>query len=325
MLEAKTQNEEEMSLFEDSARNTPDVIRTVPPESAPESASNAAPKKVSEDLREIETVPDTALLRFHDSIEGLAAVVRTNRILHIVPAKGSLSFEQRETRYNVTTGDYVILPNAVLARDFAVSPDFAGLLFSLSPQVSFHIALRSDYGIVGHLSLLQNPVMRLTPDTQARLIEDIERLRARLYETSHLFHEELVSHLLAAHVLDLYDIHAKSLAQSAVSSRAVVLLRRFTEELSRGSFRQHRDLAWYAEKLCVTPEYLSEVCRKVSGRGAGYFIDLFTASEIARVLLKKNLPARRIAEDFSFSSPSYFTRYVVRHLGMTPVAFRRNR
>ena len=167
--------------------------------------------------------------------------------------------------------------------------------------------------------------MRLTPDTQARLIEDIERLRARLYETSHLFHEELVSHLLAAHVLDLYDIHAKSLAQSAVSSRAVVLLRRFTEELSRGSFRQHRDLAWYAEKLCVTPEYLSEVCRKVSGRGAGYFIDLFTASEIARVLLKKNLPARRIAEDFSFSSPSYFTRYVVRHLGMTPVAFRRNR
>ena len=296
----KTQNEEEMSLFEVYSVDTADAA-----------ASPAAPRD--------------PLLRFHDSIEELAEVVRANRILHIVPTMGSMSFEQRETRYNVSPGDYVILPNVVLARDFAVSSDFAGLLFSLSPQVSFHIALRSDYGIVGHLSLLQSPVMRLTPETLKRCTEDIERLRARLADASHLFHEELVSHLLAAHVLDLYDIHAKSRPNAAVSSRAAELLRRFTEELSKGSFRKHRDLAWYADKLCVTPPYLSEVCRKASGRGAGYFIDLFTASEIARVLLKKNLPVRRIAEDFSFSSPSYFTRYVVRHLGMTPVAFRRNR
>ena len=251
--------------------------------------------------------------------------MRENRILHVVPTAGSLSFEHRDTRYNVTKLDYVILPNVVLARDFRASVDFRALIFSLSPRVSFHIALRSDYGIVGHLALLQNPVMRLSPAALARCVEDIERLRTRLLETSHLFHDELVSHLLAAHVLDLYDIHAKSRPNAAVSSRAAELLRRFTEELSKGSFRKHRDLAWYADKLCVTPPYLSEVCRKASGRGAGYFIDLFTASEIARVLLKKNLPVRRIAEDFSFSSPSYFTRYVVRHLGMTPVAFRRNR
>lgn len=75
----------------------------------------------------------------------------------------------------------------------------------------------------------------------------------------------------------------------------------------------------------MTPEYLSEVCRKASGRSAGYFIDLCTASEIARLLLQKNVPVRKIAEDFSFSFPSYFTRYVVRHLGMTPVTFRKSR
>lgn len=197
--------------------------------------------------------------------------------------------------------------------------------FSLSPQVSFHIALRSDYGIVGHLALLPNPVMRLTPAAFGRCVEDIERLRERLRETTHLFHDELVSHLLAAHVLDLYDIHAKTRTAAAVSSRAVLLLRRFIGELSDGAFREHRDLAWYAKKLFVTPEYLSEVCRRVSGRSAGYFIDLFTAGEIARELLQKNVPVRRIAEDFSFSSPSYFTRYVVRHLGMTPLAFRKSR
>ena len=316
-----------MSLFAVSHPNADDPSRPTIPETDPAAGRDGVPATVRlpENRLAEESGSREALLRFHDSIEDLAATARSNRILHIVPTQGSLSFEQRETRYNVTAGDYVILPNAVLARDFAVSLDFKGLLFSLSPQVSFHIALRSDYGIVGHLSLLQNPVMRLTPETLKRCTEDIERLRARLLDASHLFHDELVSHLLAAHVLDLYDIHAKSRPNAAVSSRAAELLRRFTEELSKGSFRKHRDLAWYADKLCVTPPYLSEVCHKASGRGAGYFIDLFTASEIARALLQKKIPVRQIAEDFGFCTPSYFTRYVVRHLGLTPLAFRKSR
>ncbi len=303
-----------MSLSEDSA---PNEIGALSPLTADESfeRKDFATQKTGKD----------ELLRFHDSVDEFAGVVRENRILHVVPTAGSLSFEHRDTRYNVTKGDYVILPNAALAGDFAASIDFRALIFSLSPLVSFHIALRSDYGIVGHLALLQNPVMRLPPAVFARCIEDIERLRERLCETSHLFHDELVSHLLAAHVLDLYDIHAKTRTAAAVSSRAVLLLRRFIGELSDGAFREHRDLAWYAKKLFVTPEYLSEVCRRVSGRSAGYFIDLFTAGEIARELLQKNVPVRQIAEDFSFSSPSYFTRYVVRHLGMTPLAFRKSR
>lgn len=303
-----------MSLFEDSALR---------PTGSPDSHTDGEP--VAEKDSEAQKTGKDELLRFHDSIDEFSGVVRKNRTLHVVPTAGSLSFEHHDTRYNVTKLDYVILPNVVLARDFRASVDFRALIFSLSPRVSFHIALRSDYGIVGHLALLQNPVMRLSPAALARCVEDIERLRTRLLETSHLFHDELVSHLLAAHVLDLYDIHAKDRTKAAVSSRAVLLLRRFIGELSDGAFREHRELAWYAKKLFVTPEYLSEVCRRVSGRSAGYFIDLFTAGEIARLLLQKNIPVRRIAEDFHFSSPSYFTRYVVRHLGMTPVAFRKSR
>ena len=210
----------------------------------------------------------------------------TTRILHLLPTAGSLSFQHRITRYNVTVGDYVILPNAALVRDFAVSGDYAGLMFSLSTQAVNKVALRSNYGIIGHLSLLQNPVMRLSPAAFSRCCKDVEQLQRR------------------------------------TSDRAAVLLRRFTEELSKGSFRQHRNLEWYAQKLFVTPHYLSEICRRASGRSASYFIDLFTVQEIASLLIRKELPIQKIAEDFSFCSASYFSRYVVRHLGMTPLMFR---
>lgn len=262
------------------------------------------------------------LVCFHNSVSDLLEMTSTTRILHLLPTAGSLSFQHRITRYNVTVGDYVILPNAALVRDFAVSGDYAGLMFSLSTQAVNKVALRSNYGIIGHLSLLQNPVMRLSPAAFSRCCKDVEHLQRRSSEHEHPFYDELIEHLLAAHILDLYAIHAQTHPQAHFADRAAVLLRRFTEELSKGSFRQHRNLEWYAQKLFVTPHYLSEICRRASGRSASYFIDLFTVQEIASLLIRKELPIQKIAEDFSFCSASYFSRYVVRHLGMTPLMFR---
>lgn len=262
------------------------------------------------------------LVCFHNSVSDLLEITSTTRILHLLPTAGSLSFQHRITRYNITVGDYVILPNAALVRDFAVSGDYAGLMFSLSTQAVNKVALRSNYGIIGHLSLLQNPVMRLSPAAFSRCCKDVEQLQRRSSEHEHPFYDELIEHLLAAHILDLYAIHAQTHPQAHFADRAAVLLRRFTEELSKGSFRQHRNLEWYAQKLFVTPHYLSEICRRASGRSASYFIDLFTVQEIASLLIRKELPIQKIAEDFSFCSASYFSRYVVRHLGMTPLMFR---
>ncbi len=215
-------------------------------------------------------------VRFYDLLDCLLQDLDTNRILHILPTRGSLSFQHRSTRYNVTDKDYVILPNAALSRDFASSTDFEALMFSLSPDCANQFVLRSNYGIIGHLALLQNPVMRLTEAELKTCRHDIERIRTRMRETEHLFLGELIEHLMAAHILDLYDIHARGRLTADFPDRAAELLRRFTDLLSSGSYREHRELDWYAQRLFVTPHYLSEICRKASGRSASYFIDLFT-------------------------------------------------
>ena len=47
-------------------------------------------------------------------------------------------------------------------------------------------------------------------------------------------------------------------------------MERFLALLERGDFRKNRDIGYYADKLCVTTKYLSEVCKKVSGFPANY-------------------------------------------------------
>ena len=185
---------------------------------------------------ETPTNRNDAALRFYSDLSELLHDIGSSRIMHIVLTRGNLSFLHQATRYNAAPGDYIILPNAALAQDFAASGDFKALLFSLSPSIGNRLALRSNYGIIGHLSLLQNPVMRLAEVDFMRCRTDIERLYERWLATGHYFHEEMVGHLLAAHILDLYDIHARNCLPENFPTRAAELLRRFTEELASGSF-----------------------------------------------------------------------------------------
>ena len=261
---------------------------------------------------------------FVDSWQEMNNLRYAGRVMHILCSNGSMGFTFQDTRYNISPGDYVILPNAALASGFSASDGFRGILMNLSEAFVASIAIRSNYGIAGHLSLLRNPVMKLF-GRDFRLCEAaLQYLRMRMEDGRHLFREELLGSLLTAHILDLYDIHARSHKDLPVSERVASLLRRFMELLYNGEYVRNRDLGFYASRLCVTPHYLSEICKKVSGKPASYWIDRFATQEIARLLRQKDLSLAEIAERMNFSSVSYFSRYVQKRLGVPPSEYRKD-
>lgn len=276
-----------------------------------------------------ETIPHPAMepttwdkLFFLDSPGDFDAARHADCVLHILCTQGSMSFLFRETRYHIAARDYVILPNPALASDFAQSADFDSVTLCLSEPFVAAAAIRSNYGIAGHLALLQNPVMRLSDHDYRICLSDLWKLRERLGETSHLFREEMLGHLLTVHILDLYDIHARECGLRQVPEQAALLLRRFVELLARGDYRRHRDLGYYAAQLCITPHYLSEICKRACGRPASYWIDRFTIREISRLLCRRELTLTEIAGRLDFSSLSYFSRYVQKQIGMSPTEYR---
>lgn len=261
---------------------------------------------------------------FADNWQELNTSLYAGRIIHILCEEGNMGFTFQETHYNISARDYVILPNAILASDFSASEDFQGILMNLSETYVTSIAIRSNYGIIGHLSLLRNPVMKLS-ERDFRICETALRyLHMRMEEESHLFREELLGSLLTAHILDLYDIHARNHKDTQVSERITTLLRSFIELLYNGEYMRNRSLSHYASRLCVTPHYLSEICKKVSGKSATYWIDRFTMQEITRLLRQKELSLMEIAERMNFSSMSYFSRYVQKRIGLSPSEYRKD-
>ena len=259
---------------------------------------------------------------FADTWQEISTLHYAGRVIHILCRKGNMGFTFQDTHYNISSGDYVILPNATLASDFSASDDFQGILMNLSEAFVTSIAIRSNYGIIGHLSLLRNPVMKLSGRDFRVCEAALQYLRMRMEDEKHFFREELLGSLLTAHILDLYDIHARSHKDLQVSERVTSLLRSFIELLYNGEYVRYRDLEFYASRLCITPHYLSEICKKISGRPASYWIDRFTMQEITRLLRQKELSLTEIAERMNFSSVSYFSRYVQKRINLSPSEYK---
>ena len=181
---------------------------------------------------------------------------------------------------------------------------------------------QSNYGMRGQLSLFQNPIMKLTLEQQTVCRMNFEAVKRRLAQTGHCFRHDALRNAIECMIIDFFDFHAQLYPADKISSQQHQLMEEFMVMLERGDFRQNRDIGYYADKLCVTSKYLSEVCKKVSGLPAAFWITRYTSLDISRLLRDRSLTFTDISDMFGFSSLSHFSRYVQTNLGAKPSDFR---
>lgn len=102
-------------------------------------------------------------------------------------------------------------------------------------------------------------------------------------------------------------------------SRAV--LNRFWSLLTKNS-PQIRSVKFYAERLCITPDYLYKICRRVYGVSPKELIDEMLMVEIKTLLSDTTLSVKQIAERLHFEDDSYMCRFFRRMTGKSPMEYR---
>jgi AraC family transcriptional regulator, transcriptional activator of pobA len=172
--------------------------------------------------------------------------------------------------------------------------------------------------------LAQDPVLLL--DDNAR--EKLSGLcRAMLDE--HLLARPGYRLAMRAH-LALFAVEIVRSAQSRQRSGMVTLrptdatvdtLRALIEE----HFRSERLVAFYADKLAMTPDRLNDHVKRTAGVTAGHLIRQRVLTEAKRQLVFTTLAIHDIAYQLAFSDPSHFTRFFRKQTGTTPQAFRESR
>lgn len=243
-------------------------------------------------------------------------------LAHTYCYQGELEFEYNAGRYVLHEADCMILRRRESFHIVRESDDLVLLTVFVTPEFTLWSSPKSNYGAKGQLALYENPVMELSRGEREQLALDMSTVRRRLLEREHNFYYETVRNAVEAMILDFFDIHSKKYGSEKITSQYARLMDDFVAMLDRGDYVKNREINYYADHLCVTPKYLSEVCKKVSGHGANYWITRYTVSDIARRLRDKSMTPAAISDTFGFSSPSYFTRYVQKYLGLPPTKLR---
>lgn len=118
-------------------------------------------------------------------------------------------------------------------------------------------------------------------------------------------------------------IHDELQESNQHQSAGARLTQRFVQVLGN-HFLDKRTVEEYADLLAVTPNYLNETVKRLTGRTAYRHITDKLLQE-ARTLIR-HTPAdlTEIAYQLNFSGPAHFSKFFKKHTGLTPGEFRRN-
>ena len=259
---------------------------------------------------------DTTLARIGDS-------EFADYLCHAYCYQGHCTFERHNRQFRMEAGDCLIVPRrGDLVRNLRESSDFQVDVIYVTQKFIELSTPQSNYGMRGHLALFENPIMRLKPEQQKVCQLNFEAIKRRLSETTHRFRHDALRNAVECMIIDFFDFHAALYGADKISSQQHQLMEQFIGLLERGDYRRNRDISYYADQLCVTTKYLSEVCKKVSGLPAAYWITRYASLDISRLLRNRRLSFTDIADMFGFSSPAHFSRYVQTNLGAKPSELR---
>ena len=130
-----------------------------------------------------------------------------------------------------------------------------------------------------------------------------------------------VMQLRAFYMLYQVMLRRNQIEVDSFKSRGDELFFRFRQLLAE-HYRESRSVAFYADKLCITTRYLTDIVQQHYGRSPKDAIDVYTVMQIRLDLLQSDVTLSELAYKYHFSSPSFFSDYFRRNAGCSPQDYR---
>ena len=187
--------------------------------------------------------------------------------------------------------------------------------------------------IMGNLALSMYPYTELTAETcyvwhtdeeeellrYIALLDDTQRLRGK--ELFNSFEQKL---LLIGLTYRLCGIYSRKLVnrRDTVGHKDETFIRLIG--LIEQNYRRERGVEFYADKLCLSPKYLSNLSKSVSGYTVQELVFKAIVREAISLLKNTQKTVLEISEELNFPNASYFGTFFRKQTGMSPMQMRRN-
>lgn len=275
----------------------------------------------------IADVDTTTKENAENEIEGeYTPPVRLNALFMLLVLQGSIEISLDFIPYRVTGNTFVTIMPTHILQVASASSDFKGKLIILDKNFLDGIQTEKRSPSMSHYMMLRkNPCTDLLPEDTRHISNGIELLRSKIRLRTHSFHKEVLQNAFVGFLLELANIFIgkKEALVRPTLSRKEEILNDFMQLLFKHSNEEHH-VTFYAEKLFITPQYLSLILKELTGRSANKWIDEALITE-AKILLKMpQATVQQVADQLNFSDQSTFGKFFKKQIGISPMEYRKS-
>lgn len=190
----------------------------------------------------------------------------------------------------------------------------------------FQTALQIDATMSLQRRLYASPLCHLTDKAMEESIAIYHLMKAKIAETDNPFRKGALLGYTQVLTYNAYKYLLTSTSDDKKpkenASRQQELYTQFIHEVQK-SYTKERSISYYAETLCVTPKYLSQVIHKVSGRFASDWIIDFVILEAKALLKSRKYTIQQVADMLNFANQSFFGKYFKDKVGCSPSEYQK--
>ena len=206
----------------------------------------------------------------------------------------------------------------------SISDDFRFIVMAVTTEMIDMLPLVDlRPRIVQSFKTQRQPVTTID-ETDVTLIENsMDDCARQMTRTGHPSQRALIENALCRFFLE-YDaiISAKATPERPTGGgrHARELLDMFIDLVSH-NFADH-DVAFYSERLSITPQYLTRIVREFSANTPSGFISEMLYAEARNMLASTGMTVLQIATSLGFADQSSFGKFFKRCSGLTPSEFK---
>lgn len=250
--------------------------------------------------------------------------IKTESFVALLCLNGHSSLLVNNNAYEVNKNNLLICSPYIMLKPIKASPDFECIGLSLSQEYIKKIMLISADSWKLKQFIENNPILALNEEECTVFQQYYDLLRSKLTGTPIRHQKELINALLQAFTYEFHDSLERffnSNPTMEVYNSGHNLFNSFIDLLA-ASYPKNRSVNYYAEKLFVSPKYLSSVCKARCGETASALIKEYVIRDIKYLLKCPEKSIKEIANELDFSNLSFFGKYVKNQLSMSPKQFR---
>ncbi|MFN8256187.1 MAG: helix-turn-helix domain-containing protein [Bacteroidales bacterium] len=247
---------------------------------------------------------------------GISYPIKFDVTVSLICIKGKMNVSVNLKEFKIQSpGLFVVISNQNVQFE-SISEDFSGLIMLMSDKFLENMLSGPQERIPLFLSVYENPWATLNIDELNVLTNYYSMVQKEMRKKENPYRLETVKHLIQA---QFYGTGYKfyKVLENDKKSKHELLLEEFLRLVSR-NYKEQREVGFYAEKLKLTPKYLSKIIHDNSTKSANDWINEHVVLEAKALLKSTNMNIQQISDHLNFASQTFFGKYFKRLTGVSP-------